>query len=235
MALTAQQMVDKVKYRTHHTSDTKIVAELISAQDLIFNKIFKSAKGPDQLSVQGQEISIASRTREYDLGAQITGTLYGVKLLWLKFSTDTTFTPMQPADTAELKFIFDDQWAASDTTTVADGHPVLYDIVDWAKVRFSPPLPSGCTIRADSWLKAPNIDPAANNVLAYGDDIIEPTHEAIVSKATSQIFVGMDDDRWRVWDADARERINDALFVLDRRTGGPTRTKPFRSGHRRWI
>lgn len=235
MALTAAQMVERVKSRTFNKNDSKIVGELISAQDWAWNKIFKSAEGPDQLSTQGQEISISAITREYDLGAQITGTLYGVKMLWLKFSSDTTFHPMRPADSAELQFIFNDQWASSDTTTVAIGHPVLYMIVDFAKVRFSPPVPANSTLRVDSWLKAPNIDQAANNVLAYGDDIMEPIHEAIVDKATAQMFVGMDDDRVKYWEGSARERCQDALMVIDKRGQHPTRTTPFRSGRRRWI
>lgn len=233
MALTAQQMVQRVKDRTHHNNDNKIIGEMTAALDWAFNKIFKSANGADQLSTSGQEISISSLTREYDLGAQITGTLYGVKLLWLKLPTDLGFSPMMPADSTELKFIFNDQWTAADTTNPAQGHPVLYDIVDFSKVRFAPAIPSGSTIRADSWLKAPPIDPASNNTLAYGDDIVEPTHEAIVSKATAQVFISMDDDRYKYWEGDAMNRLTDALYVMDKRTGGPIRTTPFRAGRRR--
>ena len=235
MALTAQQMVQRVKDRTHCTFDMKIIGELASAKDWAFHKVFKSADGPDQLSTFGTELSINAQTREYDLGAQLSGTIYGVKLLWLKFSSDSAFTPMVPVDSASRQFVFNDQWTAADTTTVAEAHPVMYDVVDFAKVRFSPPLPSGSKVRVDYWLKPPDIDPVTNNVLSYGSDIAEPLHESIVDKATAQIFVGQSDDRWMYWDAQAERKATDAIHVVNKRHPGPITTQPFRGGRRRRV
>ena len=235
MALTAQQYVQRVRDRTHHPDDMKIIGELASAKDWVINKIFKSADGPDQLASYATELTLAARTREYDLGAQLSGTLYGVKLLWLKFSSDTVFSPMRPVDSADLRFIFNDQWANSDTTTVAAGHPVMYDVINFAMVRFAPPLPSGAVIRVDYWLRAPDIDPTSNNVLNYGADVMEPAQEAIADKATAQIFNLMDDSRDQYWDGQALQKITDALYVLNKRVQGPTVTQPFRIRRKRWI
>lgn len=238
MALTAQDMVLRVKQRTAQPNDLKIIGELASAKDWAYNKIFISADGPDQLSSSDVEVTLSLRTREWDMGAAsgISGTdIYGIKLLWLKFPSETVFSPMRPADSADLRFIFNDQWTSADTTTVATGHPVMYDVIDFAKVRFAPPLPSGSVIRVDYWLNPPNPNPNTNNQLLYGDDIMAPTHEAITDKATAQIFVGIDDNRVLYWEQQAMLRLRDALYVIGKRTQGATTIQPFRIRRKRWI
>jgi hypothetical protein len=234
MALTAQQYVERVRNRTHHPADAKIIGELASAKDWVTNRVFKSADGPDQLASWATELTLAATARDYDLGAALSGTLYGVKLLWLKLSQDSVFSPMRPVDTADMRFIFNDLYTAS-SSIVATGHPVMYDVVNFAKVRFAPPLPSGAVIRVDYWLRPPEIDPTENNVLTYGSDIMEPVQEAIADKATAQIFNIMDDSRDMYWEQQARDKVNDAIHVLHKRAQGPTVTQPFRMRRRRWI
>lgn len=229
MPLTALQFLQRIKGRTHMSDDAKITGEIISAQDWTLNRLWMTERGPDMLQTMGTEVTMAAQTREYDLGANVTGTLYGVRMLWLRFTSDTNFTPMIPADPSEPQFWQNDIYPASDTTSVAEGHPVRWASVDFAKVRFSPPLPADAVVRADFWLKPPNIDPAANDSLTYGNDIVEPLFECMVDKATAQVFTIMDDTRDMIWETRAERKINDALHVVGRRNLGPTRTQPFRA------
>lgn len=234
--MTTEQMVDAVKSRTRQTDDTKVVRELNSSLDWAYTKVFNSAGGPDILLTFGTEKTMAAVTRVYDMGANITGTLYFVKQLWLRLPGEVNFTPMVPRDAAtDAEYILADQYPASDTTNVATGHPVRYDIFNFSQVRFSPMLPTGSIIRIDGCIKPPDIDPTQNPTLTYANDIPEPTHEAIVDKATAQVFEQLNDDRWKDWLALAERRLNDALYLLTRRNQGPTVTTAFRVRRRRWI
>lgn len=237
MALTVTQMIRRIKDRTKHTNDSLIVGELNAAQGWAYNRLYNSENGPDQLESIANEITLNARTRTYDLGASITGTLYGIKLLWLRFSSETVFSPMRPVDSADLRFIFNDQWTASDTTTVAAGHPVMYDVINFSQVRFAPPIPSGSVIRADVWLLPPILDPniSADNTLVYGSNIVQPVHEAIVAKATGLVFDDMDDARANTWETRAESWLQQALFVVNKRSQGPVTTQPFRIRRKRWI
>ena len=231
----ALPILDRIKQRTHSRDDLKILGELNSAKDWASNKLFSAEGGPETLSTHATQLSIASRTREYDLGANVTGTIYGIKQLWLKLETDVDFVLMVPASSSDAMFTSNDPYPSSDTSTVAEGHPVFYAVINFAQLRFAPPLPSGCTLRADYFRKPPNVDPVTNNTLAYGDDIVEPLHEAIVDKATAQMYVNQDDDRMLYWERQAREKLTDASYLIRSRVSGPVRTKPFRSGRRRLL
>ena len=233
--MTTQDIVTRVKDRTRHRDDTRVVGEINSAKDWAYTKIFLSENGPDLLMTHDTELTMSAQTRSYDLDANITGTLYGIKKLWLRFSNETNFTEMKPVDSSDEQFSWDDRYPASDTTTVASGHPVRYDIVNFAKVRFAPPLPTNAVIRVDAWIKPPDIDPTLNPTLTYSADIPEPSHEAIVDKATAQIFNLLDDDRWEIWEASAARRLSDALYLMTKRQQGPVETKPFRKIYRRWA
>ena len=234
MALSAIEMVGRVRDRTSYKNDKKIVGELASSADWAYNRVFNSANGPNQFLVPAEEVTISSRTQTYNLGAALAGgNLYGVKLLWLKFSSDTVFTPMVPLDSGDLRFIAADNVPDSDTTTVATGHPVFYDVLDFAQVRFAPALPA-CTIRASYWIKPTPPDPTANNAQGYASrDALEPTHEAIVDKATAQIFRLLSDDRSLEYVIDAERKLVDALHVVGKRVAGPITTQPFPHRRRR--
>lgn len=233
--MNVQTIVDRVRARTRHNDDTRVINEVHSASTWAWLKIYNSENGADLLSTFGNEFTMTATTREYDLGAAVTGTLYGVKKLWLKFATDTSFTPMCPADANDRQFMFNDQWLASDTLNFAKGHPVYYDVINFAKVRFAPALPVDSIIRADIWLRPPDFDPTVNPTLDYGSDVPEPAHEAIVDKATAQIFELLDDDRWGDWNSMAEQKLNDAMHLMTRRTQGPPHTQPFRTRRRRWV
>lgn len=233
--MTSADMVTRVKNRTHHTDDLKIIGELNSAKNWAWMRTYNSANGKDLLLTIGTEKTMSAQTRTYDIGANITGTLYGIKQLWLRFSSETNFTPMIPRDMADISFQMDDQYPSSDTTSVAIGHPVKYEIVNFAQVRFSPPLPANAVIRIDAWIRPPDIDPAANNTLSYSADIPEPLHESVCDKATGQIFSMMDDTRAQEWDIRAERNLNDALYMLGTRNQGPTRSTPFRVRRRRYV
>lgn len=231
--MTSSQAVERIKQRCHYNNDLTIIGELKSALSWAYARLFNSEKGPDQLMSFDTELAISSQTRDYDLGANISGTLAGIKTLWLKLASDTNFTPMLPRDALDQSFLWDDQFPASDTTTVATAHPVRFDVVNFAKVRFAPPLPSGCTVRADVWLYPPDIDPASNNSLTYGSDIPPVLHESIVDKATAQVFSIMDDTRAQEWEIRAERRLNDDLHLIRGRAQGPVQTQPYRRMRRR--
>lgn len=228
-------MVTRVKNRTHHPDDLKIIGELNSARHWAWMKTYNSENGPDLLLTIGTEKTMSAQTRDYDLGANITGTLYGIKQLWLRFSSETNFTPMVPRDMNEGSFQSGDQYPSSDTTTVAEGHPVYYDVVNFAKLRFSPPLPTDAVMRIDAWIRPPDIDPAGNNALTYGNDLPEPLHEPAVDKACGQVWSLMDDTRSLEWERKAEFGLTQALYMLRQRNQGPVRIKPFRMARRRWV
>lgn len=234
--MTTQQIIDAVKARTRQNDDTKVIREVNSAKDAIYQRVFNSVGGPDLLMTFDNEVTMAAVTREYDIDANVTGTVYALKGLWLKLSGETAFTPMVPMDAwSEPVARFYDQYPSSDTTSVAAGHPVVYQVFNFAKLRFFPMLPSGAVLRIDACIKAPDIDPTSNTTLTYGNDIPEPTHEAIVDKATAQVFEQLNDDRWRDWDVMAERKLNDAMYLMTRRTQGPTVTTPYRRRGRVWI
>lgn len=234
-ALTTALMIQRVKDRTHSKDDLRIIGELNSSKDWASNKLFNAEGGPDTLATYATQLTISSRTREYDLGTNVTGTIYGIKQLWLKFSTDTNFVLMVERDASDPVFTANDPYPSSDSTTVAEGHPVYYHVQNFSKIRCAPPLPADSTLRADFFRKPPNLDPVTNNALAYGDDIVEPIHEAVVDKATAQMFINQDDDRVHYWEGQAREKLTDARYLIRARVQGPVRTKPFRSGRRRVL
>lgn len=232
--MNTQTMVDVVKARTRQQDDTKVVRELNSALDWCYTKVYNSSGGPDTLMTFGNELTaLASTTRDYDIDANVTGTVYSIKTLWVKLPGETNFTPMLPRDQHDQYYA--DVYPASDTTSVATGHPVYYEVVNFAKVRFYPQLPASSVLRVDACIKPPDIDPTTNPTLTYANDIPEPTHEAICDKATAQVFEQLNDDRWKDWQVLAERRLYDAMHLLTRRSQGPITTKPFRGRRSVWI
>lgn len=233
--MTSADMITRLKNRTFNTNDLKLIGELNSARNWAWMRVYNSENGPDLLLSIDNEKTMASRTRDYDLGANITGTLYGIKQLWLRFPSDMNFTPMVARDMASSGFRANDQYPSSDTTTVATGHPVQYEVVNFAKLRFAPPLPINAVIRVDAWIRPPDIDPVANPSLSYGNDIPEPLHESICDKATAQVFSLMDDTRAAEWEVRAETQFRNAMYMLTKRNQGPVATTPYRAGRRRWC
>lgn len=233
--MTTAEMVTKVKTRTKQADDTKVITELQSAYDWARNRVFNTENGPDILSTFDEELTLAARTRNYNLAANLANSILGIKQLWLKLTTDTVFTPMIPADTNRTEYVRNDSETAADTTVIATGHPVYYDVINYNQVRFAPALPSGAVIRVDYYRIAPLPDPTANPTLDAGNDLPEVFHEAIVNKATAQVFENLDDSRAGTWELRAESTLRDAMYVTQRRVQGPILTTPFRARRRRVV
>lgn len=227
--MTSRELIDRVKARTGQTNsnEVKIIGEINSAMHWAYTRLYNSENGPDTIATWAKELTLASLAREYDLGANVDGTIYGVKKLWLKMSADSIFSQMVPMDSADPRFASSDDLLASATDAYSGG-PLYYDVINLSKLRFSRALPAGTIIRADYWRKPPDIDPTVNNTLAYGDDIPEPLYEPILDKATAQMHVNIDDTRVIYWDGAAERKLSDALYLLRKRHQGPVETAPYR-------
>jgi hypothetical protein len=215
-----------VSSRTFMSDTTKLGYELDAAIQWAYNKVYNSSNGPDMIMDFADEFTLTSRTIEQDLAAS-TGvndtTLFGIKKLWLKLSGDIEFHPMIPVDGNDAEFGIT-ALAASDTTTVATGHPVYYQLFNHQSVRFSPPLPSGAIVRADYFQFA-----SLGTLAGISDNI----HQCIIDKATSTVFNLLDDDRSMYWNAIAERNMVDALHALNRKVQAPVRIRPFRTRRRR--
>lgn len=232
--MTTAEMVALLKQRTKVQDTAKLLPELRAAYRWVVRKVYTSADGPDLLVTIGEELTaLAADTREYDLKTNLNDAkLLGVKALWVKFPTDTGFSPMQQADTNDPAFQSGDSTLEA-APLVATAHPVLYDMVNFSFVRFSPALPSGAIIRCDYDRIGSVPDPTTNNTQEDGSDIPDAFHDAIVSKATAHIFNMLDDSREGAWENRAREELRDAIYTTQRRVR--TRVQPFRAGRRRAI
>jgi hypothetical protein len=236
--MTTTEMVAFVKAWTKHSDDSKILIALRSGYRWTVKRVYNSEGGPDLLSTIGRELSIASTTRDYDLSAAIEtaggGELLGIKQLWLKLPSDSNFTPMNEVDAETPAFqVYDAELAAS--PTIASGHPVLYQVVNYDKVRFAPALPSGSTVRADYFRVAPPPDPTTNNTAETAVDLPAIFHDAITAKAIAEIFSMLDDTRTGEWETRARDHANDAIHTAGKRVQQPTRTTPWSRGRRRVL
>lgn len=235
--MTTTEMVALVTQRTKVSDATKIVRELNSALRWVARRVYNTADGPDLLVTVGQELAtLVATTRDYDLGTAFTtavaGTeLMGVKLLWVKLPSDTIFRPMISADSNSQEFVDKDS-AATATPDIAVGHPILYNVINFSKVRFAPALPSGAVVRADVFRIPPALSTSSNDAQANGDDLPSIFHDSIVHKANAQIFSGLDDSREGAEETRARDTINDAIFA-SRRTQAPQRTTGWRAKRRR--
>jgi len=233
--VTAKDMMTRLRTRTRIQDDAKIIGELRSAFSWARNRYFNTEHGPDDLDKIGEEMTISAVARDYDLGSNLAEHPLGYKALWLKFAADTFFTPMVNADTSRPEFMRNDAIVSADTTTVASGHPVYFDIVNFDQVRFAPQLPAGCKIRVDYYKLAPFPDPTANDQLTPGVDITDIVHEAIVAKASSLLMITLSDDRAGVYEVLANQFLQDALYTAQRRVQKPVATTPFRVRRRRYV
>ncbi len=226
-------MLDLMKQRTKVQDSAKLLRELRSAYRWAVRRVYNAAGGPDLLTTIGEELPVlAAVTRDYDLGAAVTGGEFlGVKMLSLKLPIDSFFTEMQPSDANATKFASADSAPVSNPN-IAQGHPVMYTAINFSKVRFAPALPIGAIIRADYFRIGPVPDPTTNPTQEDGVDFPAIFHDAVVSKAVAQIFTTLDDTREGTSETRARDELNDAIYLATSRTKGPVQTRPVRS-HRR--
>lgn len=241
--MTPNQMVALITQRTKIASRTKIFAELDSAFRWVVRRVYNSADGPDLLTTVGDELpALVAVTKTLDIAAQVTGVLIGIKKLWVKLPADTVFVSMVPADINEPEYIEADAFTA-ENPEIAAGHPVLYDILNFSIARFAPSLPIGAVIRVDYFRMgpAPGVPESGetsasedNEDWEAGKDLPSIFHDAIVSKATAQLFSMLDDARETTWELRAKDELNDAIY-MGRRVQFPVSTQPFRARRRRYI
>ena len=234
--MTPTEIIAQVQARTKMPSTTKIGNELKAAYRWAMRKVFNTENGPDLLVTIGEEHTMSSRTRTYDLAANTTKPFLGIKQLWLKLSTDSMFSPMVSTDSNTIDFMVRDAETASDTSVVARGHPVFYDSINFGEVRFAPALPSGAVIRIDYFQFALelDIDEASESPADSTDDvevqsILDTIVDAIMDKTTSNVFNLLSDDREIKWEMSAKETLTDAIWTLQRRVqgNGPITTRPW--------
>lgn len=235
--MTTNEMLDTLQRRTKIADRVKLIAELKSAYRWAARRIYNTAGGPELLMVLGEELTaLASTTRDLDLSA--TGVLdagcIGIKRLWVKLPSDAKFVPMNSCDSNDELFTSLDSGTAA-APTIAAGHPILYMVYNFVQLRFAGALPAGSVLRADYFKSGEPPEPTLNPTMTNGNDLPDPFHDAICSKAIAQLFNIIDDEREGTWETRARDELNDALFVGSKRTQGPTRTQPFRSGRRRLV
>jgi hypothetical protein len=229
--MTAQEMVDMIKFRTKQPDVAKILSELRAANRWVAKRVFLSTGGPDLLSTIGTEVTIAATARNYNLAAALApNEILGIKKLMLKLPTDTRFTKMNDVDANNEDFIkLDSELDA--TPLIASCHPVLYQPYNFDQVRFAPAIPATSIIRVDYFRLAPPPDPTANPLTTNGSDLPAIFHDAIVNKATAHCFSNLDDTRVGEWETRARDEITDAIHLASNRTQTPTETQPFRRRH----
>lgn len=235
--MTTADMVDLLKQRTKITDSTKLLRELRAAYQWAVLEVFKSADGPQLLMTVGEELTLATDTRDYDLEANLVGgNILGLQQLWAKVASGTDFVRLKSCD------ITSDQFTSMDSSTaanplVASDSPVYYGVVNFGQVRFAPSLPAGTIIRADYAMFGAAPDPATNPTQTDGIDFPIVFHFCIVDKATAHLFNTLDDTREGSWETRAMTSLNTAIYAASKstRTQRPVETRPFRSGLRRWV
>lgn len=233
--MTVAEMLDALKWRTKKRDITELLIELNSAARWTARRVYNSEGGPDLLSTFGAELSIGSTTKSYDLGANVpTGVFLGIKRLWLMLPGETEFTRMTEADLESPAFTANDNRLAADPL-IATGHPVFYEVYNFDELRFDKALPANSKLRADYWREPPALDPTNNATIENGLDLPAVFHDAVISKATAQIFSVLDDSRVGEFETRARDEITDAIRTAGRRSQGPTQTIPFTRGRRRIL
>lgn len=232
--MTTQEMVDLVRDRSKQPDTAKILRELRAAFRWATARVFNTEGGPDLLSTIGTELAINATTRDYNLAANVPGTFLGLKQLWLKFPSDSVFTPIHEADIEAPSFQDRDAQPAA-TPDIAFGFPVLYQVYNFGMLRFGSALPAGSTLRADFFRFGPAPDPTTNNTAVAGDDYTDLFHDSIVCKASAHCLENLDDDRTGSWESRARDYLNDALYAAQKRTQGPVAHQGWARRRRRFF
>ncbi len=238
-------MLDLLFQRTKVADRNKQLRELRSAYRWVVRRVYNTSDGPDLLATIGEELPpLAQITRTFDLGAAVrSGEMIGIKKLWLKLPSDTSFVGMDPADSNDPYFV--DADAAPDANPqVAGGHPVLYMVLNFTQARFAPALPIGAIIRVDYFRIGPAPGVPDESSESSSAELLEDAvtaqdlpaifHDAMVCKATEFLFSMLSDDREDNWKLKADDALNDAVY-MGHRVQAPTQTQPFRARRRRYI
>lgn len=232
--MTTTEMLALMKQRTKVGDQEKLLNELRSAYRWVVRRVYNSADGPDLLMTIGEELpAFVAITRNYDLGANVVGGEFlGLKNLWLRLPGDVKFTPLLFRDENDDAFLAWD-FSLAATPLLAISHPVFYTVINFSKLRFAPALPIGSILRADYFRIGPVPDPTTNDTQENGVDLPAQFHDAMVHKATAQLFGTLDDSREKSEEARARDVITDAIYATGKRVQFPTRVQGYGRRRRR--
>lgn len=224
--MTLQDSLLLIKKRTKkENDDVWLVAEMNSALSFVWNRIYVAY--PDLELTFETTATLAADTQQLDLGAAIAalgGEFFGHKTFYTYDSGSQRYIPVRFLDANHPDFL------AREQETAELIFPSLASVVNFDQVRFAPALPSGTQYRSDWVGKPPNFSLNSQTQTT----IPEPLQQAITDKATSQMYVGIDDDRVSYWEAQARDKIVTGIHAIKyRQQQTPQTTAPFPS-RRRW-
>lgn len=237
-------MLEECQQWTKVADHKKRLVALQKAYRWAVRRVFNTENGPNLLAVFGEELSaLGSITKTLDIESLLSHELLGFKQLWLMLPSDIKFTPMLPRDTNDQAFIDSDTDPLA-SLTVAQGHPVVFDIINFGSARFAPALPVGAKLRVDYYrvARTPGETDSGHSDSSdeddepvVGEDLPAVFDDAVTSKGISLLFGMLDDDREAVWEQRALSELTDAIYTAGSRIKAPTRTKPFRVQRRRFI
>lgn len=221
-----ESMVMRLRGRTHQLDrDSQLIDELNSGSDWAWNRIVTN--NANILKVDNFQSTMAATTSSYNLGSAVPAAtpLIAIKWLGIKFPSDSKFNPVIFIDSSDNRFI------SADQDTASSQHPVYAAVENLTQIRFAPPLPAGTILRCDFIYSPADLSLSANALV----DLPNMLHEAIVDKATAQMFANLDDDRANYWEVQALSKIYSAANNLNRRqyTQQP-RIRPFNRRNLRW-
>lgn len=213
MQTNLEAMVRMLRKRTKLNNDDQyLIDELNSAQDWVYNRL--TVMDENILKNSDEQFTMASQTQTYDIAANVSRPdMYAVKWLGVKLSGDTQFNPVRWMDSSE------DSFMSADQQTAATGHPILCESLNFGQVRFAPPLPAGAQIMVSYvYISLPfNLDTNAALTSSTYPGLPNPMYQAIVDKASAQVFMTLDDTRAQYWEGQALAKLRAALNVIDKR------------------
>lgn len=217
-------MLQVLRDRTHLQKDSVLEAELTSAQSFIWNRLITDDNG---LLVESTQLTLAVDTSSYDLAAALAvadnKVFVALKFLGIKPAGSTRFSPVRFINSSAPRFI------SASQDDAGSGSPVYAASENFDQIQFAPPLLAGTVIRVD-YIYAPAALNLATRILS---DLPELVHQAIVDKATAQVFNILDDTREQAWELRAIDKFISAQNAINRRQyQQQPRTRPSSRG--RW-
>lgn len=220
-----QSMIDAVSQDTQAGDTNFIIRKLNKVQSYVANRIM--ATNPELFKVTDDQIALAADTRSYDLAANVsTGQLQQIEFLGVQYSGETTFRGVEFAKGNNPQFLY---WDQQPVQTI---HPQLCVIDNYDRVRFAPGIPSGSTLRVD-YMYYPRTLALQTQTTC---DLPVIFHECLVSDATRNTFLAIDDTRDAPYKFMAMDELQAAFNVLNNRQfQQPFRTRPSSSRRQRWV
>jgi len=215
--VTLEQMIRQLRDRTRiFDNDARLIDELNSAFDWADQQLCLT--NPNiELHFESTG-TLAVTTEMLDLTSVLTGDeFYGMKTFWLQGANDTNPIPVNFMDVNDSRFI------ARTNMDPQVMQPHCAALVNFSQIRFAPPLPAGTFWRADWTGRMNSVSLTTNCTPGWG-----PLHNAILSRAESVLFRGVDDLRSGEAGADAKVLLPIAMKVMRRRQEQSKKThKPY--------